>query len=226
MALFDDGQICYLCRTPMTGDQDLIGFTYVATGNPIVRPFDDSVCHRSCLSEWSERDSFVLGWNKEAMYCLGLKWFLDINSRGEVHYLTAFDRFRYTLRLKRSKFLPQPISRRWPLLKFGLHNGCKTPFTLHYKYSYAHSWPSAEQLGVSIQLAHSLAEWLAEYDALCAVERTDDPAIQNRWRKLSVCEREHWNSVCDEIGHRYRVVCLAPFCILEPESRINTLHVK
>ncbi len=112
------------------------------------------------MSEWSQRDRFVLSWNKEAMYSLGATWFLDINSRGQVHYLTALDRFRYALRLKQSRFLPKPISRRWPLLKFGLHNGCTTPFTLKYSYSYAHSWPSAQQLGVSAKLAARLRSGL------------------------------------------------------------------
>lgn len=219
MALFRDGQICYLCRTPMTGDQDLLGFTYVATGIPIVKPLDDSVCHRKCMSEWSERDRFVLSWNKEAMYSLGATWFLDISSGGEVHYLTAIDRFRYALRLKQSRFLPKPISRRWPLLQFGLHNGCRTPFTLKYSYSHAHSSPSAQQLGVSAKLGSTIAEWLAEYHALCDGEPTADPTVKSRWINLSKCGREIWDSLCDEIGHRYRVVYLEPFCILEPESR-------
>ncbi|MEZ6121469.1 MAG: hypothetical protein R3C28_33610, partial [Pirellulaceae bacterium] len=154
-----------------------------------------------------------------AMYSLGATWFLDINSAGKVYYLTAFDRLTYALRLKRSNFLPKHVSRRWPLLNFSLHHGCKTPFTLSYNFSYAHSWPTPKQLGVSTQLANTIDAWLEEYHALCNAECSDNASIMGRWINLSRCGREIWNALCDEIGNRYRVVYVALRCILEPESR-------
>ncbi len=219
MALFCDGQICYLCGQAMKTGQDLLGFTFVTSGDPLVRPLDDSVCHRACLSQWSERDRFVRAWNKEAMYILGTKWFLDVNARGEVHYLTRLDRLRYAMGWKRSVLLPKPVSRTWPLLIFSLYNGCRTPFTLKYNHATAHSAPTAKQLGVRSQLVEAIDLWLGDYQALCDADCEADVSLPGRSRHITQRGREIWQALCDDIGDRYRVVHVAPGCILEPESR-------
>lgn len=203
----------------MSGDQDLLGFTFVASGDPLVRTLDDSVCHRACLSEWADRDRFVRAWNKEAMYSLGTAWFLDVRSDGKVHYLSGFDRCLNALRLKRSHLLPKHISRRRPLLKLRLTHGCKSPFTLKYNFSSAHSWPTAQQLGVSNDLADAIQEWVAQYHNLCETERTDEATVRAQWAELPKLGRDLWHQLCDEIGNRYRIVYLESGRIWEPEER-------
>lgn len=207
----------------MAGDQNLIGFTFVGSGNPIVQPLDDGVCHRECLNGWENRDRFVLAWNKEAMYSLGTDWFLDVNARGQVSYLSRFDCLLYALRCKRSPFLPKHISLRRPLLKLRLHYGCRTPFTLNYTFSFAHSSPAAREIGVSNGLASTIDQWLADYHALCAVERS--ATIPVRWEEVSKLGQNIWNRLCNEIGDRYRVVYIDSGRIWEPEDRDESSDV-
>jgi hypothetical protein len=219
MALFRDGQVCHFCQSPMTGDQDLLGFTFVASGNPIIRPLDDSVCHRQCLSESSDRDKFVRAWNREVMYSLGTSWFLDVAADGNVSYLSGLDRLLYGLRIKRSRYLPARISRRRPLVTMYLYHGCQTPFTLKYSYSFAHSFPTLRKLGISSELSGMIDSWVADYLSLCENERADDLNMDTRWKANSTRGHEIWCKVCDEIGERYRIVYLDAGQIWEPEDR-------
>lgn len=219
MALFRDGQICHFCQSPITGDQDLLGFTFVASANPIVRPLDDCVCHRQCLSEWNDRDLFVHAWNREAMYSLGTGWFLDVGADGWVSYLSGFDRLLYAFHIKRSHYLPKHISRRRPLVKMHLHHGCTTPFTLKYSYSSAHSFPTAQRLGLGHDLSATIELWVADYRSLCEAERTDNPNTRKQWKDLSTRGHEIWTKACNEVGDRYRIVYLDAGQIWEPEDR-------
>ena len=203
----------------MTGDQDLLGFTFVASGNPIVRPLDDSVCHRQCLNEWKDRDVFVRAWNREAMYSLGTSWFLDVGADGCVSYLSGIRRLLYVLRLRRSQYLPKHISRHRPLVKMYLHHGCTTPFTLKYSYSFAHSFPSAQRLGIGDDLSAMIDMWVADYRSLCEAERTDAPSNRKQWEDLSTRGHEIWTNACNEIGNRFRIVYLDAGRIWEPEDR-------
>ena len=121
----------------MHGDQDLLVFTLVASGNPIIRSFDDSVCHRRCLSDSNDRAELVRAelvraelvrdWNREAIYSLGISWFLDVAADGSVSYLSGLNRLLFGLRIKRSRYLPAHISRRRSLVKMYLHQGRLTP---------------------------------------------------------------------------------------------------
>jgi hypothetical protein len=98
MALFNDGQLCHYCRQPMTSDQDLIGFTFLGSTNPLIRPIDDSVVHADCLSQHPQRDEIVAAWNGEAAGC-GPQWMLSV-SRGTVRHFTWLDRFFYRLGIR------------------------------------------------------------------------------------------------------------------------------
>jgi len=66
MALFEPGSPCPLCGLPMLETEDTIGFSHLASSNPLILPFDDGVVHRQCISAWDQRDEFVAAWNSEA----------------------------------------------------------------------------------------------------------------------------------------------------------------
>src|SRR5262245_37647404 len=149
MALFMDGMCCPICGQPMIGRQDLIGFTAVFSGNPLVRRLDDGVCHSACLGRWEHRDEFVRAWNREAMYCLGPSWFLEVTRSGEVRYLSWLGQLLYRWGWKRSPLLPELIQRGRPLLKFRATYRGYSPLWVHTQYGCLHSNPQPEAIGLA-----------------------------------------------------------------------------
>ena len=106
MALFYDGCVCAICHKPLIWEQDLLGFTFVGSRHPLVQMFDDSICHRDCMSRWEHRDEFVKAWNHGAMDGLGPHYFLELTPSGDVRYLSWFGRQLYRVGWKRSPLLP------------------------------------------------------------------------------------------------------------------------
>ncbi len=85
MALFSELTPCSLCGEAIGTDADTtIGFTYLASSNPLVAQLDDTVVHQACLDSWEERDEFVAAWNREAKSVLSQE--LIVTKDGHVEY--------------------------------------------------------------------------------------------------------------------------------------------
>ncbi|MCE5328256.1 MAG: hypothetical protein LLG01_17770 [Planctomycetaceae bacterium] len=70
----------------MSDNDDVIGFTFIGSLNDLIRPFDDSVVHTACLTEWERCDEFMLAWNKEAGPLLGRGHELTTGWHSRVRY--------------------------------------------------------------------------------------------------------------------------------------------
>ena len=88
MALFMPGRTkCPLCGSVVSQSDDHIGFTYLGSTDPLIRPLDDAVVHRSCLNGWEHRDAFVQAWNRAAAATrLGRDHRLTVDRAGSVRY--------------------------------------------------------------------------------------------------------------------------------------------
>src|SRR5262249_37631926 len=177
VALFLDGSCCPICGQAMTSRQDIIGFTFVFSGHPVVRQLDDSVCHRDCLGHWEHRDEFVRAWNREAMYSLGPFWFLEVTRSGEVRYLSWLGRVLYRWGWKRSPLLPELIRRGRPLLKLQLINGSYSPLWVHKQYGRLHSNPQPEDIGLPPDSAAAVRVWFEQFVRLCKRSGREDQPL-------------------------------------------------
>ena len=60
MALFHPDVECPLCGKPLGQNKEkTIGFPFLDSSNPLIKPFDDGCVHIDCLSNWEDRDNFV-----------------------------------------------------------------------------------------------------------------------------------------------------------------------
>jgi hypothetical protein len=219
VALFMDGMGCPLCGRPMTHRQDLIGFTAVFSGDPVVRRLDDGVCHRDCLGHWEYRDAFVRGWNREAMYSLGPFWFLEVTRSGEVRYLSRLGRMLYRWGWKRSPLLPELIHRSRPLLLFRATHRGYSPLWLHKRYGCLHDNPQPEAIGLPPESAAEVRAWAERYDELCDRSGGEDRPAAEEWEQFQAEGRRLWEVLKQGLGRRYRVVYLEVGRIFEPEAR-------
>lgn len=218
MALFMDGMCCPICGQPMTDRQDIIGFTAVFSGNPLVRRLDDGVCHRACLGRWEFRDEFVRAWNRVAMYGLGPSWFLEVTRSGEVQYLSWLGQLLYRWGWKRSPLLPNLIQRGRPLLRFRATYRGYSPLWVHKHFGWLHSNPQPEAIGLAPDLATVVRAWAERYDQLCDASRGDDRPSEEDWRRFQSEGQRRWELLKQQLGQRYRVVYLSAGSIFEPED--------
>jgi hypothetical protein len=66
MALVSPDMNCPLCFGRLGDDlSNIIGFTCLGIRHRDFECFDDSACHRSCLSQWEKRDDFIAFWNQQ-----------------------------------------------------------------------------------------------------------------------------------------------------------------
>lgn len=88
MALFEpDSTKCPLCGCVVSESDDIIGFTFLGSYDPLIQPLDDSVVHRTCLSRWKDRDAFVQAWNRAAGATqFGRNRQLTVDETGQVRY--------------------------------------------------------------------------------------------------------------------------------------------
>lgn len=209
---------CPICGEPRAGGQALIGFTFVASTHPLVRPLDDGGCHCDCLNQWEHRDEFVRAWNREAMYALGPLWFLEVTPSGQVRYLTWLGRLLYRWGRKRSPLLPESIRRDRPLLKLQLTNGCRSPLWVHKQYGYLHSHPPPEAIGLTPDSAAAVRAWTERFAHLCNQSRIGHKPPVEEWDWFGPEGLRLWELLKKELGHRYRIVYLTPGHIFEPET--------
>ncbi len=217
MALFEEGMLCHICRSPMTAHQELLGFPHIASGNPVIAPFDDSVCHQQCLSQWRNRDRFIHAWNRETFHRFITWSFLDVNAYGRVHFLTAFGGFLNALSVKQSDYLPR-VSRDRPLVRMCRPQACTTPFRVKNRFSFSTRATTAQQLGATGETSAAVDLWSAEYRSLDSVQFHSRSRLVEQWKSLSARGYDLWKKLCEEIGDHYRIVYVKPGAVYEPES--------
>ena len=88
MALVHSEITCPICHKQLGEDAaDILGFTFLAVGDCDFGMFDDSACHRSCLSRWTQRDRFIAFWNAKMIETFGQNAAqLWVNSDGLVEW--------------------------------------------------------------------------------------------------------------------------------------------
>lgn len=218
MALYDEGMLCPLCHSAM-GRGDVFGFTFLGSAHPLIQVLDDQVCHHSCLNRWVSRDNFVISWNREAKYRLGLTGMLDITRSGEVRYLTWVDKLAYYQGFKKSRWLPERIQRDHPLLVMKLVNSSEsTGLWLQTQYGGGTRYPSPEAVGLCAETCAAIRDWVARYASHCVRSRQESRPAPEGWNSLGETGRQLWKVVSREIGNRYRVVYVGQGQVFEPED--------
>ncbi|MFA5204131.1 MAG: hypothetical protein WC708_06965 [Lentisphaeria bacterium] len=88
MALVHPDIICPICDKRLgEDDSDILSFTFLAVDDRDFGAFDDSACHRSCLSRWARRDDFIAFWNARMIYSIGADAAqLRVNTDGRVEW--------------------------------------------------------------------------------------------------------------------------------------------
>jgi hypothetical protein len=94
MAMITETDPCPFCGLPF-GDEEIIGFTYIGTADPLLRRVDDWAAHRCCLELFPQRFELIAAWNAEAGRRLGRRWMLKITPAGEVSRLSWWDWWLY-----------------------------------------------------------------------------------------------------------------------------------
>ncbi len=215
MSWIMDGMRCPLCNQAIVRGQDLLGFPMVGTSHPLLQPFDDRICHRTCLGTWFERDSFVLAWNEEIKYILDPRWFLEVTPSGAVRFLAGWGLLMYRWGLKRSGLLPLPISRRYPLLKLRAVAG-HSPLWIIKSYGQLHANPSPRRLGLAAATVAHLEDWSGRFERLCRRSRRSPRPSPDEWKRFWHDGFVLWESLNRELGHRYRVVYQGGGRVVEP----------
>lgn len=96
MAMISDSDPCPFCGQPF-GDEEIIGFTYIGTADPLLRQIDDWAAHRRCLEAFPQVAELVDAWNAEAARCLGRRWMLKLTTGGDIRRMSRWDWWLYRL---------------------------------------------------------------------------------------------------------------------------------